>query len=162
MMVNIKVSSRNPIAQLRQLTEPEVFMWNLLEFLDHAKISVYGISLAPDNLATMRKNCKEVLGFDIKYLQRMEVMPKHVDPAEKRQNLAELKDRQEVAVTLKPQDYLQNLLNGKVKYNRHKFEAAKALLPYTLPKLNSVDIVQKTLNVTTTHEEFVKWAESEE
>lgn len=84
-----------------------------------------------------------------------------ITKAEKEENARDLQERGDMPVTMRAQDYIQNIINGKVKLtkrNRFRFEAAKALLPHQLPRLNSVDVVQR--NVEMTHEEFVRWAES--
>lgn len=52
--------------------------------------------------------------------------------------------------------FLRAIINDKVKRATlaQKLDAAKALLPHELPRLNSVDHVQRT--VTMTHEQWIE------
>jgi hypothetical protein len=48
---------------------------------------------------------------------------------------------------------------GMTKAQRQRYEAALALLPYRLPRLNSIDAVNR--NVAMTHEEWIKSLDGE-
>lgn len=61
-----------------------------------------------------------------------------------------------------PEGYVLDVMRGKRAVNRknkHRYEAAIALLPYRLPRLNSIDATTK--NVSLTHEEWIAQMEGE-
>jgi hypothetical protein len=66
-----------------------------------------------------------------------------------------------------PEEFVLKVMRGKVapsgrltKAMRWRFDAALALLPYRLPRLNSIDATNR--NVTQSHEEWLKSMEGED
>jgi hypothetical protein len=62
-----------------------------------------------------------------------------------------------------PESYVLKVMRGKVKLTRNsrdRYAAALALLPYRLPRLNSIDA--QTRNVGMTHEQWIKSIEDED
>lgn len=55
---------------------------------------------------------------------------------------------------ISPQDYIIEVLAGLRDHDPIKYQAAKDLLPYYLPKLQSVEA--KNVNVNMTHEEALQ------
>lgn len=57
-----------------------------------------------------------------------------------------------------PENYVLDVMRGKrkvvSKQQQVQYNAALALLPYRLPRLNNIDATQK--NVDMSHEEFIK------
>lgn len=62
---------------------------------------------------------------------------------------------------LTPEQYVLEVMRGRRKLNkanRHRYDAAVALLPYRLPRLNSIDAT--TRNVALSHDEWIKQMEN--
>lgn len=53
-----------------------------------------------------------------------------------------------------PQGYLLDVLTGKEEYDENKYQAAKDLLPYVMPKLQSIEA--ENVNINMSHEEALK------
>lgn len=73
---------------------------------------------------------------------------------------AEFADLANAGVT--PEAFILKVMRGTVKItrnNKDRYNAALALLPYRLPRLNSVDAT--TRNVGLTHDEWIKQMEGE-
>lgn len=61
-----------------------------------------------------------------------------------------------------PEAFVLKVMRNKIKLtklNRQRYEAACVLLPYRLPRLNSIDATNR--NVDMTHEDWIKSLEEE-
>lgn len=59
-----------------------------------------------------------------------------------------------------PWAYIVNVLNGKEKYDANKYQAAKDLLPYCLPRLQSIEAENR--NIEMSHEQALAELEAAE